>query len=281
MDLMQHGTVELDGVRLHYAEVPRARPPLVLLHGITDSHVSYLPLMPELAEDWRVYALDLRGHGQSGHVSGAYRVRDYAGDLQVFLRSIVAEPAVLVGHSLGGLVAACAAGESGARLRGLFLEDPPIYTASMPAIKGTSTYAIFVTWRNILTDHAQSGASADDLVKQITDTVSAERLHTRAEQLHQLDPQVLDAVVEGSLFEGFNPDEVLPRISCPTRLLAAQYDLGGTMTEADVMRVVSTIPDCAYTILKNVSHDIHQEWPHDYMRELRGFLNLLNKDLSV
>ncbi len=72
--------------------------------------------------------------------------------------------------------------------------------------------------------------------------------------------------------EGFNPDEVLPMIPCPTHLLAGRYDLGGQM---DVQRVVSKIPNCTYTVLENASHDIHHEWPNEYLRKLRQFLNTL------
>ena len=278
MSMVKHETVVLKEVQLHYAETTGAGPALILLHGITDSHVSYLPVMSELAAVWHVYALDMRGHGLSGHCPGAYRVLDYARDLQSFLHVVVRERAVLAGHSLGALVATCAAGDLGEGVRGVFLEDPPMYTASMPAIKDTATYSLFVSWREILIKHAATGGSADDLLEPIVDTVSPARLHTRAEQLHQLDPQVLDAVIEGTLCAGFNPDEVLARVVCPTHMLAADHDLGGALHEADVQRLVSKMPHCSYAVLEKVGHDIHHEWPGAYMRQLHGFLNILEKN---
>jgi pimeloyl-ACP methyl ester carboxylesterase len=66
----QFSTVELGEVQIHYAEVPGHGPALVLLHGILGSHLSFLPLLPDLAAGAHVYALDLRGHGWSSHVPG-------------------------------------------------------------------------------------------------------------------------------------------------------------------------------------------------------------------
>jgi pimeloyl-ACP methyl ester carboxylesterase len=152
-----------------------------------------------------------------------------------------------------------------------------MYKASMPAIKDTDSFNFFVKLRAILRHHAETDTEAYDLVEPIADMVSEKRLLTRAEQLHQVDPRVLDAVIEGQLFEGFNPDDVLPKISCPTHLLAGQYDRGGAMDGTDVQRVVSRIPNCTYVVLEGVGHDIHHEWPREYMRELTLFLANLSQ----
>jgi pimeloyl-ACP methyl ester carboxylesterase len=61
--------------------------------------------MLHLAKKWQLYALDLRGHGQSGRVKNCYRVSDYAQDVIRFLESKISQPAVILGHSVGALVA--------------------------------------------------------------------------------------------------------------------------------------------------------------------------------
>jgi pimeloyl-ACP methyl ester carboxylesterase len=58
-------------VTLNYAEGEASGPPLVLLHGGSARWQSVLPLIPEFSHQWQVYAPDLRGHGQSGHVPGS------------------------------------------------------------------------------------------------------------------------------------------------------------------------------------------------------------------
>lgn len=92
-------------VTLNYAEGEAEGPPLVLLHGGSARWQSNLPLISELSRHWRIYAPDLRGHGKSGYVPGAYRLKNYVSDIAAFLQQVVEVPAVLFGHSLGGHVA--------------------------------------------------------------------------------------------------------------------------------------------------------------------------------
>jgi pimeloyl-ACP methyl ester carboxylesterase len=135
--MITHHRTNVGRVQLHYAEAPGSGPPLLLLHGIFGSSETYAALMPELAETAHVYALDLRGHGHSDRAPDgeAYRVPDYSRDVQTFLGTVVNEPAVLAGHSLGGLVGAWTAAYAPDLVHGLFLEDPPIYKSLMPAAR--------------------------------------------------------------------------------------------------------------------------------------------------
>jgi pimeloyl-ACP methyl ester carboxylesterase len=82
-------------------------PPMVLVHGITESRESWRPLMPALAGSWRVLAVDLRGHGSSPR-GDAYDPLTLAADVHETARGVFAADAtspLVVGHSLGGVVA--------------------------------------------------------------------------------------------------------------------------------------------------------------------------------
>jgi pimeloyl-ACP methyl ester carboxylesterase len=80
------------------------RPPLLLIHGITESHHTWHPLLHQLAEDHHVLAVDLRGHGDSDH-SDAYDPLSYAGDVVDTASALGIGAPLVVGHSLGGVVA--------------------------------------------------------------------------------------------------------------------------------------------------------------------------------
>src|SRR5215207_10629296 len=94
------------GVRLRYAEQgdPAGRP-VVMLHGYTDSSFSFSRALPLLDPGRRVYALDLRGHGDSERPAGGYAVSDFAADVLAFMDARGLERATLVGHCMGSLVA--------------------------------------------------------------------------------------------------------------------------------------------------------------------------------
>ena len=94
------------GVRIHYAEQgPAKGTPMILLHGYSDSWFSYSLVLSALSRDTRVYALDLRGHGNSDRPAAGYAMRDLAADVIAFMDAKGIARATIVGHSMGGFVA--------------------------------------------------------------------------------------------------------------------------------------------------------------------------------
>ncbi|WP_415852484.1 alpha/beta fold hydrolase, partial [Streptomyces albus] len=95
-----------DGVRLAYrAWGAETGTPVVLLHCLGEDGEDWRgPLISALAGAHPVYALDLRGHGESDW-PGSYALADFVADLRGFLDALGIERAVLVGHSFGSVVA--------------------------------------------------------------------------------------------------------------------------------------------------------------------------------
>jgi pimeloyl-ACP methyl ester carboxylesterase len=100
-------------------------PPVLFAHGFGQSRRSWARTASALAKDgWRTITFDARGHGDSGRVSdGAYHLEQFVADLLVVGESLGETP-VMVGHSMGGLLAMVAAGEvRPAPFRALVLVD--------------------------------------------------------------------------------------------------------------------------------------------------------------
>lgn len=85
-------------------------PELVLIHGITQSRHVWHPLLHPLAENHRVLAVDLRGHGDSESCD-PYDPASYASDVIETAQSLGFTTPIVVGHSLGGIVATAYAAE--------------------------------------------------------------------------------------------------------------------------------------------------------------------------
>jgi pimeloyl-ACP methyl ester carboxylesterase len=103
-----------------------ATPPLVFLHGLGGSQATWMTLLADLVDRYRVAALDLPGHGQSDKPDPAAADYSVAGLTTTVIQGIEAlglEPVVLVGHSLGGAIAMRIALERPAIVRGLVLVD--------------------------------------------------------------------------------------------------------------------------------------------------------------
>ena len=96
------------GVRLRYAEQGDAAGwPVVMLHGYTDSSFSFSRVLPLLDSSFRAFALDLRGHGDSGRPARGYALGDFASDVLAFLDELGIERATLVGHCRFSLCPLC------------------------------------------------------------------------------------------------------------------------------------------------------------------------------
>ena len=105
--------VDVRGVRYHCRCWGRAeRPTLFLLHGWMDVSASFQFLVDAFSREWRVIAPDWRGFGLSDRAKdGAYCFPDYLADLEALLARFQPDaPATLIGHSMGGNVAAMYAG---------------------------------------------------------------------------------------------------------------------------------------------------------------------------
>jgi pimeloyl-ACP methyl ester carboxylesterase/putative sterol carrier protein len=120
-------TVRAGGIETFYLEAgPVDAPPVVLVHGLSATNASMLPLIPALSKDYRVLAPDLPGHGGSEATNSSHAARFLGDWLLAFLRETCDRPAVLVGNSLGGRTALEAGLNSPFEIRGLVLLCPAV-----------------------------------------------------------------------------------------------------------------------------------------------------------
>jgi pimeloyl-ACP methyl ester carboxylesterase len=103
-----------------------ARAPLVLVHGLGGSHLNWVRIAPELARDRRVVALDLAGFGLTPAAGRSTSVRANTLLLARFTEEVVGAPAVLVGNSMGGMIASLLAVDRPDLVAGLGLIDPSL-----------------------------------------------------------------------------------------------------------------------------------------------------------
>jgi len=138
-----------DGVELFWQSWQADSPSgvIVLVHGLADHSSRYTGLGQFLAaHDWTVYAVDLRGHGKSSDGLKPGRVHvdqfsDYANDVDAMLAHAKQQhpglPLVILGHSMGGLIALTYALDHPDQLDGVVLSSPALGThpdARPPAI---------------------------------------------------------------------------------------------------------------------------------------------------
>jgi pimeloyl-ACP methyl ester carboxylesterase len=103
----RHSYAEFHGVRIHWIElgIDTGRPPVVLLHGLSDAHFTWRRIAPELARDRLVLVPDLPGHGLSERPDATYELTWYARVMARWIEARGFEQVDVVGHSLGGGIA--------------------------------------------------------------------------------------------------------------------------------------------------------------------------------
>jgi pimeloyl-ACP methyl ester carboxylesterase len=105
-DSMKKKAALPDGETLAYIDTGNPTgPPVVLIHGYTDSARDWVPLMPYLSKRFRLVLVDIRGHGQSSKPECCYTRLDFAYDIKLLLDSLGIRRADIVGHSLGSIIA--------------------------------------------------------------------------------------------------------------------------------------------------------------------------------
>jgi pimeloyl-ACP methyl ester carboxylesterase len=124
-EALQSRFVDLDGPT-HFVDFGGEGPVMVLVHGLGGSHADWLQAGPGLAARGRVLALDLAGSGRSPLAGRSAGVRSNQRLLGRFLDQVAGEPAVLVGNSMGGMIALLEAADHPERVAALVLVDPAV-----------------------------------------------------------------------------------------------------------------------------------------------------------
>jgi pimeloyl-ACP methyl ester carboxylesterase len=120
-----------DGVPISVFKVGSG-PAMVMVHGSASVGLSWASVLPELSRKFALYVMDRRGRGQSGDAPD-YSVQAEIDDIEAVIEA-VGEPATLLAHSYGALLAVAAAA-NGARLKSvsrMILYEPPVYDVPGP-----------------------------------------------------------------------------------------------------------------------------------------------------
>jgi pimeloyl-ACP methyl ester carboxylesterase len=263
-------SVELPN-RLTLQYVEHGRPgglPVVLLHGITDSWRSFELVLPHLPDSLHAFALTQRGHGDASRPTAGYRPADFASDVGLFMDALGLDAAVVVGHSMGSLVAQHFALARPERVRGLVL------IGAFATLSDDAPMQAF--WRSTMSTLADPIDPAFVLDFQ------------RSTVAREIPPEFLDAVVAESLkvparvwreaFGGLIADDVTPalhRIAVPTLILWGEADaMASASQQAQLAR---GIRGADLRVYAGCGHAPHWEEPRRVAADLAAFAAALRQ----
>jgi pimeloyl-ACP methyl ester carboxylesterase len=277
-------------VTLNYVEGPDTGPPLVLLHGGSARWQAFESIMPELAARWHLYGPDLRGHGRSDRApADRYRLQDYSADIIAFLQGPVSEPAFLVGHSLGGIVALLVVAYCPQQVRAVVVGDSPLTAKTWQTILQRQQARLAV-WRDLAggqrpleeiaeaLKNAPVQVSGQDEPKRMREVMGEDSPVFRwlAIRLYQNDPAMLAALLDDfeAVAAGYEMEQLLPAIRCPVLLLQADPATGGLMTDVEVAQALTLLAQPAHVKLNGLSHVLHHEQKEPVLQAIIEFLTI-------
>lgn len=248
----------IEGLKVHY-EVKGEGENLLILHGWGAGLESFRPVIDDLSQNFKVWALDFPGCGQTPEPQAVWSVEDYGDFVLRFIRDRGIKDPIVFGHSHGGRVAIQLASRMGCDFKKLVLIDSAgivperknkyyykVY--GFKAIKTLAKLPVF-NWllKDFLEEYRLKYGSAD--YKAATPKMRA----------------ILSKVVNEDL------RNLLPEIAMPTLLVWGGRDTATPVSDAKVME--SLIPEVGLVVFENAGH-------YAYLDNLPGFLAVVKNFLE-
>lgn len=268
----QSRIIDLPAGRFHYLtwNVDRTDlPSFILLHGITSSARSWMRVGAALADRYRVYALDMRGHGDSVKPApGPYSLYDTATDAAAFMQSLSLKNSILLGHSWGGATALILATKIAPQqpeltFSKIILEDPAHTFGKGDPIQRASRFVVDI------------GRPEEELRAELL-RLNPDWSTADIEAKMDANSKVSYETVLSVFTEAGKQGELLPlfrELPAPTLLLRADSTLGSTFTDAaweEVQRLLS--PSSHAVQIPGATHNMHRNRFGAFMQAINIFL---------
>jgi pimeloyl-ACP methyl ester carboxylesterase len=272
----------------------RGKPPALLLHGTGFVAEVWDDVARELAQDYTVYALDRRGHGDS-HKPAAdrYHFQDFAEDVCRVVETLDLADIYGIGHSAGATDLLLAAKLMPARFSRLFVMEPTVMDprAARPEGTGLSEFATGAV-QNVLRRRAEFDSTEAAFLRYRTAPAFAKWTESslRAYIQHGFAPQAdgkvrlrcapeIESAVLRPIFEAMeqvytgdargNPFAWLSEINCPVRVATAEHSW--SIYKEMASRAVALLPAASRWSFDGVGHGVAQEAPGLLLEALKAF----------
>jgi pimeloyl-ACP methyl ester carboxylesterase len=209
---------EVNGINLYY-EMHGTGRPMILLHGGLGSGEMFGPILPALAKDHRVIAVDLQGHGRTVDIDRPIDVALMADDIGALIDHLGLEKPDLVGYSLGGGVAMHTAFKYPEKIGRLVAVSVNIRRDAIPA--------------EMLAQQGQVNAAAAEFLKDTPMYQLYQRVAPRPEDFGRL----LDKIGE-AMAKDFDFTEEVRALKVPTLIVAADADMAPPSHYVEVFKLL-------------------------------------------
>ena len=259
-------SIKINGAMIYYQDHGEANPPqtpLVLIHGSTiDSHTDWDHIIPALAERYRVFAPDCRGHGKSNNPRLSYSFREMAGDVAAFIPAMGYKKAHIIGHSNGGNVALVT-----------LMEHPEVVQTCILQAANAFVTPYLIEREPVYFDADRIAREEPDWMDEMI------ALHEKTNGKDYWRTLVKLTMKETMSEPSYSPED-LSRVMQPVLSIMGADDKSNA-ADHHAQFIASHIPNAELWVPENTGHNVHLERLEEWLAKVLDFLERRGKSKPV
>lgn len=241
--------------------------PVIFLHGLSDSWHSFEKVLPLLPDDYHAFAISQRGHGGSSKNFQSFRPKDFAKDVAVFMQKLKIPSAIIVGHSMGGMVAQQFALNYPGLVKALVIVDSDASWKDNPGVP--EFYEMAMQLKDPIDKEFMDAFQKGTIVKPI-DSVY---YNTLLQESLQVPARVFKGALKEMIDVDFLP--LLHQVNVPVLLLWGDKD--GVCQLSDQQKMQAAFKDAKLIVYEGAGHALHWEEPQRFALDITKFFKQVNQ----
>ncbi|MBI9048213.1 MAG: alpha/beta hydrolase [Anaerolineaceae bacterium] len=273
MTKLYYGSVISDGLRIQYYMTGEEKPPILLVHGLTDNGFCWNRIPIHLMRNYNVVVMDTRGHGFSGCGNEPFDLHDEAGDMAAIIKELGLVKPVILGHSRGASIAGTAAADYPNLFSACVLIDPP-WDGNFATQDQADLDAVADEWRK--STAKLKSVKHDDLVR-LGKRANPSWDESEFFQWAQAKRQVQDNAFLGLTTAIGSWQELVPKIKCPGLLMTGDQQKGALLKADTAEEMKAYWKNLETAHFSDAGHSIHRESYRDFLSVLDPFLKRIRR----
>ncbi len=269
------GTVNSNGLRIHFYRTGGEKPKVIFNHGAGDDGLCWTRVVKELESDYDVIMVDARGHGKTDSGKGDYSTAQRVADLAGLIQALGLDRPVVGGHSMGADTAMNFAAVHPEMTRGIFLEDPPIilpgekFGDGKQEIKAEDVGKMMAKFMRIF--KLLPKFIATRMARKASPTYPDDEIIPWVNSKERVSFNFLNSMTSMGM-EIADPFEGFRKISVPVLLFIGDKEKMSIVSTESAQKAASVNDKVKVVHLEGASHDIRRTRFDGYMPALKNFL---------
>lgn len=269
MDIIA-GDVIANGIKLHYYRTGGSKPPIVLLHGVTDDGLCWTRTANVLSKTFDVIMVDMRGHGKSNAPEEGYTLTVMAGEIVALIKELGLVKPIIMGHSMGAITTLTLSGLYPDVAKAIILEDPPPFWMIKSTDNGEPPNPNpLAHW--IGSNKRKTKEELLDEVRVGNPGWDESEFEPWVNSKLRYSPKIVNLVAMDDL-PAMDFENLVKKTTCSALIITADLVKGAIVGEKEVAALKQGMPQLEVVQINGAGHNIRRDQFEKYMQAVQTFL---------